>query len=466
MALTSALDIARRALTANETALGVIANNIANANTPGYTRQQAELTEDRATLSSEGLLIGRGVHIGQVRQVVDPLIAKRLVRAQAEQSGLAARRDELSKLASLFGDLDEPSISQLTDKFFDAADAVARNPDGLAERENLLGSGRALTAEFNRRRDSAATLQRTVDDRYVQLAATGNDALAQIAQLNNLIVTREASGARANDLRDQRSTAINTIAQKLAVGTQEGANGAVRVQARDGTVLVEGDHVIHSLSVQSGAAGLDGNVLHAIGFTGPGSTVINRPEAFVDGQLGKLAEVRDTEIGTAVSKLDAVALSLVTRVNAIQTAGYDLDGNATTADPLLSGTSAADIGVAFTDPRKVGAGASTEAGDNRNILRLSDLRTTGLSELNGATYAVYYSVEQARLGGAASLASDNATASQLITRQLEAERNELSGVNLNEELINLLRFQRAFQAAAQVVNVSSTTIDELLHMIR
>lgn len=466
MALTTAFDIARRALTAQETAIGVVANNIANVNTPGYTRQQAELVPDRATISSEGLLVGRGVHIDQIRQVIDPLIEKRLVRAQAEQAGLASRRDELQKLAAVLGDVQEPSLSELTDKFFDSVDALARNPDGLAERENVLGTARALAGEFNRRSDAAATLQRTVDDRYVEIANQGNISLASIAQLNGLIVTRESTGAKANDLRDQRSLALTSLAQKLGLNSQEAENGAIRVTARDGTVLVEGGQVVHSLSVQTAGAGLDGNLLHSVGFSGPGNSVITSALAFEDGQLGKLAQVRDSDIPTAVANLDTVALSLKNRVNAVQTTGYDLDGLSTAGQPLFAGTGAGDLSVAITDLHKIGAGQSTERGDNRNALAISDLRNTAFSELNAASFSVYLAVEQGRIGGAASLADDESKASALVTTQLQAERNELSGVNLNEELVNLLRFQRAFQAAAQVVNVSNTTLDVLINLGR
>lgn len=466
MALLSAFDIARRALTAHETALGVISNNIANANSPGYARQVPELEPDSATISAEGLLIGRGVHVAQIRQVVDPLIERRLTRARSEQAGQAARRDELENLNGILGDIEEPGLSQFVDKFFDAADAVSRNPDGLAERENLLGTARALSAEFIRRRDGAATLQRAVDDKFVDGANQTNDALSQIASLNTLIVSREAGGAKANELRDRRALLIDRIAQQLPVNVQEFDNGGVRLQAADGTVLVDSGQVVHSLTVQTAGGGFDGHPLHSVGFTGPGNSVIGRPEAFSDGILGQLARVRDTEIGQAIGALDTAAASIVSRVNAIQTAGYDRNRTASTNNPLFSGTDAATISVVITDPRKIAAATSTEAGDNRNALVLSDLRGTGLAELNGATYSTYFAVEQGRLGGLASYAADSASASERVTQQLESERNEISGVNLNEELVNLLRFQRAFQGAAQVINVSNTVLDELIGLLR
>jgi flagellar hook-associated protein 1 len=458
MGLNPALDIARRALTAHEAALGVIANNIANANTPGYTRQQPELAADVATRTGNGLLVGRGVHIAQIRRVIDPLIEKRLVHAESEHAGASARHDELKRLSAALSDLDDPSLSQLTDKFFDATDALARNPDGLAERESVLGAARALTAEFVRRRDSAATLQRTVDDRFVDYVGLGNDALHRVAKLNETILTREAGGSQANDLRDQRSQAVSTIAQQLGISVREAEN--------DGTVLVEGGRVLHELVVTAGPLGADGVPMHSVAFTGPGSVVISRPEAFTEGHLGQLAQVRDGDIQGAITALDTVAASFVTRVNAIQTAGFDLDRVATTAQPLFSGTNAGSIAVAITDPRKLAAGTTAEPGDNRNALRLSDLRVERLSELNGASYAGFYAREQVRIGELTRSAGDTARASELVTSSLVTERNELSGVNLNEELVNLLRFQRAFQAAAQIVNVGNATLDELLNLVR
>lgn len=124
------------------------------------------------------------------------------------------------------------------------------------------------------------------------------------------------------------------------------------------------------------------------------------------------------------------------------------------------------MSVLITDPRQIAAAQSTDPGDNRNALALGDLRTTRLTAFGNETLTSYLAQEQARVGEEALLASDQAAAAELLGKHLESERDAVSGVNLNEELTNLLRFQRAFQAASQVLNVANSAIDALFGALR
>jgi flagellar hook-associated protein 1 FlgK len=159
-------------------------------------------------------------------------------------------------------------------------------------------------------------------------------------------------------------------------------------------------------------------------------------------------------------------------VNAIQTAGVDLDGNAATLQPLFGGTGAANLTVLLdpsADPnaaRKLAAALSTQPGDNRNALALADLRTTSVAALGNVTFSAYVGIEQGRVGEDAQGAEDTAKATELLGEQLETQRSSVSGVNLNEELTNLLKYQRAFQASAQVIQVANSILDELVNIIR
>ena len=139
MAISPLLGIAQRALLASETALGVVGNNIANVNTPGYTRQVPDLESDPSSVTAQGVLVGTGVHVAAVRQVLDPLLEKRLLGAETERRQQGAVRDQLSALASVLNELDQPSLGDAVDGFFAAADALARNPGGAGK----AGSGKA-----------------------------------------------------------------------------------------------------------------------------------------------------------------------------------------------------------------------------------------------------------------------------------------------------------------------------------
>jgi flagellar hook-associated protein 1 FlgK len=467
MAIMAAFDVARKALFAQEAALGVVGNNIANVNTPGYTRQVPELVESESTHGIGGILFGHGVDMQAIRQVLDPLIDQRLLQAGADRGEQSARSDQLGELAQVVNDLDDPSLPSTLDGFYAAADALARNPAGIAERQNLIGQANTLAAGITRRAGALADLQRAVDDRYSQLGTEANDSLTKIAALNRDIVSREVDGQSANDLRDARRNVLNQLSQTLRVSVLEDPNGAVRVSASNGAVLVENGSVVNSIAVRGSGVGLDGQALHEIGLADAEGTFLSAPAAFSGGTIGGLASVRDGAIVTASQHLDTFVAGsgsnpgLIGAVNAIQQAGRDLDGNATTAVPLFGGTSAATLSVLITDPRQIAAAQSTDPGDNRNALALADLRTTTLTALGNQTLTGYLALEQARIGDEASLASDQAAATDLLGKHLESERDAVSGVNLNEELTNLLRYQRAFQAASQVLNVANSALDSL-----
>jgi len=472
MALSSLLGIAQRGLLADETALGVIGNNIANVNTPGYTRQVPDLESDPSLVTPQGVLVGTGVHVAAVRQVLDPLLERRLLGAETDRQEQGAVRDQLTALAGVLNELDQPSLGDAVNGFFDAADALARNPAGTAERETLLGQARTLAAELQRRSGAVATLQRGADDAYVAAATRADDALGRIADLNKAISAAEAGGQNAGDLRDQRRTALTSLAGVLGIQTVDTRDG-VTVSATNGAVLVDGGTVVHQIAVREQGAGLDGHSLHEAGLADATGAFIAVPTAFTSGQLAALARVRDGELVDASSALDTFASTLITEVNRVQTNGgagaVDLDGGSTAAVPLFGGTDAKTIAVVLTGPdagRRIGAALSSELGDNQNALALADLRTTTQATLGEATFTGYVAGLTGQVGEDAAQARDAAQASQALQQQLQNQRDSVSGVNLNEELTNLLRYQRAFQASAQAMNVANEVLDELMQVVR
>jgi flagellar hook-associated protein 1 FlgK len=463
MALSPLFSIGRRALFANETALAVTGNNIANVNTPGYTRQVPEFTEDLPVVTGLGILVGSGVHVASVSQVLDPLLARRQLAAETERGEQGALSDELGALAGILSELDTPSIGSALSGFFDAADALARNPQGLAERETLLARATALARELNGRSAAIASQQRAIDGRYVEAATHAGDLQRQIADLNRQIVGSETSGQRANDLRDQRAAALQELSGLLRISTVEQANGLVTVSAANGLGLVDGGEVTNPIVVRQSGVGLDGLPLHEAGIADAAGGFIAVPEAFASGELGGLAEARDTQLVAASGALDTFALALSGEVNNIQQdpAALDLDGNPTAAVPLFGGTGAADLAVVITDPHQIGAALSAQPGDNQNALRLADLRTTPVAALGNASFTAYLGAEQAAVAEDAARAGDAAAAAAALSQQIENQRAAVSGVNLNEELTNLLKYQRAFQAASRMIGIADQLLGDL-----
>jgi flagellar hook-associated protein 1 len=472
MAISPVLSVAQRALIANETALNVLGNNIANVNTPGYTRQRAVFTSSPPVAGASGLLLGTGARVSRVEQVADALLDRRLARAETDRQEQATRRDLLEGLASVLNDVQEPALTTNVSAFFDAADALARNPGGLAERQTLLGRAIALTSELNRRANGLATLQRGADDDLVDRVGRANDVLQTIADLNVAITASELGGQKANDLRDQRRGAVTELSGLLRVEASEKPNGSLAVSVPSGLTLVDGGSVVYALATTGGSAGLDGLQLHDLRVQDQAGNLIDVPGAFAGGELAGIVSVRDGELVAARTALDTLATTLRDEVNAVQTAGFDLDGNSTALVPLFGGTNAANLTVLLdpatdpTAPRKVAAALSTNPGDNTNALALADLRAASHAALGNVTFTAYLAGEQGRIGEDAARAGDVAQATELLQNQLANQRAALSGVNLNEELTDLIKFQRAFQAAAQVISSTNRLLDDLVSIIR
>jgi flagellar hook-associated protein 1 FlgK len=186
----------------------------------------------------------------------------------------------------------------------------------------------------------------------------------------------------------------------------------------------------------------------------------------VGGTIGTLLNLRDGTLADDAAALDLLATSLRDSVNAVQTnaLGRDLDGNVGTA--FFSGTGAADFEVTLDDPRGIAAARGTNLADNANALALVSVAQQIFPALGGATLGDYFGSLHARVGQEARRADTAATIEENVAAGLEAQRDAVSGVSLDEEFTNLIRFQRGFQAAAQLINVSNVLLDDLIGLIR
>ncbi len=467
MGLLPLLDIARSGLLAHEYGLSVIGNNIANVQTPGYTRQRAILASVAGGLGAYGLPVPGGVRVAGLEQLVDGFLDRRRRLATSDASGGAARRDALGALGSLVDEVSNPSLSAAVNDFFDAAEALQRNPAGIAERQQLLARAGAVASELARRTSGVAAQQREADDRVSALVTRANDDLARIADLNTRIGASAAEGpGAASALVDERSRVLQDLAGVLPVEVTQRSDGGINVSA-GGATLVDGGAIIQQLGIAAGSPGLDGLPLHQVGIAGAGGTLVGVRGLGAHGELGALLTVRDQDLATAASNLDTFAAAFAGAVNGVQTnvGAVDLDGNPTAGVPLFTGTTAATLAVAIADPRRIAAAGSLAPGDNQNAIALAALRTTAQAGLGNLTFTGWIGGEQTRIAGDVADADAAARSAELWANETEAQHDAVSGVSLEEELTNLLAVQRAFQASSKLVSVADQVLDDLMQMV-
>ncbi len=457
MAIFAPLSIGRLALLANERAIGVTGQNISNVNTPGYSRQSPVLSAGRPDDAG----FGTGVAVTDVTRSVDGFLDARLLASSSSLAGATTGRELLDRLQQLFP-VGDQGVGNALSQFFAAANGVANNPQDVASRDQLLSAGTTLASQLRDAAGGIQTLQRETDQRLGQAADDANATLQSLAHLNQEIIAASRAGRETNDLRDQRQVALNDLAKHFSIQVVEVDSGGVNVFAASGQGLLIGtDAATLTTEVDPAHVGLDGNPLSKIGIAARDGSVISLSGS-IGGDVGTLLGLRDGTFPNDATSLDTLATTLRDAVNGVQTdpAGRDLDGNVGTA--LFSGTGAADFQVAITDSRKIAAAQGANLADNTNALALAAVSQQTFPALGGATVGDYLGTLTARAGEQARSADQSATVQENVSAALTAQRDAISGVSLDEEFTNLIKYQRGFQAAAQLINVSNSMLNDLL----
>jgi len=322
MGLDSLMSIGKTALFTAQQALTVTGHNISNVNTPGYSRQQIILTEQRPADGSPGQ-VGTGVKIAEIRRAVDSFINREFMASQQDLGQFTVAREELSKLESLLGDTSGKGLAGQLNEFFKAMQDAATSPSQVTPRSVLLGKAATLADTFHQLSADLIDTRQAID---VQVGVTINEInnlSKKVAELNTQIKSAEVSGQNANDLRDQRDSAINDLATRVEVSTLERPDGTVSVFAARGLVLVDQETTRNLVEVESP----DNQGLLDIGYDIGG----NRPAIIggliSSGKLRGLLDVRDQTIPSVLQGIDALAGSLLTDVNQVHRLGYGLDGS-------------------------------------------------------------------------------------------------------------------------------------------
>ncbi|WP_447972101.1 flagellar hook-associated protein FlgK [Nitrospira sp. Kam-Ns4a] len=470
--LLNLLGIGKSALRTAQRALSVTGQNIANVNTPGYARQEAVLAAARPLDSRPGQL-GTGVEVTQIRRSVDAVVERQLLGSRAQLGNLEVTKRTLLRIEGLFGDTSEQRIGAALNDFFAAWQDVATDPADRVARSVLLSKAAALADRVNR---TAADLAdtRTALDREVRDTLTEINALAkQIAALNGRIVQAKAGGQNPNDLLDQRGHLVGELADRIAVSTVEDDQGRLTVFAGRGRALVAGDEAYRLV----GQANADNDGLLDVAYdpTSPAEAEADEDQSPVvisseigGGRLKGLLTTRDATLAGLLDSLNSLAAALVSEVNDRHAAGYGLDGSTGKEFFDATGTTAATMRVALTDPNEVAASDSAAGvpGDGANALAIVALQSTALSALDDLTMSQYDARTAANLGATANQADGDLKAQQVIQDQLQAARAEVSGVSLDEELVNLLAQQRAFEAASRVVVMTDELLQTILSLKR
>ncbi|MBX3595323.1 flagellar hook-associated protein FlgK [Sphingomonas sp.] len=443
--MSDILSIGASGVRAYQSALTTTSENIANAATDGYSRRVAVTREVIAPSTGTNRIVnGIGVSIAGVTRSGSDLKSAEVRSAGSDLARTQAGTVWLSRIESaLTGNkLDE----QLT-SFFNAATALAADPSASAPRATMLQSAASLSNGFaataNALDGALADLDASADGMADQL----NSFTASLARVNSGLGRTAAGTSAQAALLDERDRLLESMSALVDVSATFDESGRATVKAgAGGPLLVQGDRA----AVATYARGPDGSTSFAVyGIEGVQS--LNPAGGAIAGIAEGAARISD-----ARAALDALAVDFANGVNSVQAAGADLDGNA--GAPMFAATGAKDFKLVLNDPRGIAAASpGTGAYDNGNLTALATLRSDGKFESRVTTLVTD---NAAALSARRSVADVQST----IRDNAVAARNAESGVNIDEEAVDLIRFQQAYQASSRVIQVARETLETLFNI--
>lgn len=557
------LSIGSKALSVQQKGIYVTGNNIANINTPGYTRQRLNMSSDVPVDSSIGT-VGTGVRAIDVERIYQRFLGVQINNETQSLGKWEANKDVLERVEMIFDESNGYGLSQVMSEFWGAWQDLSNNPSGTVERSVLAAKSETLAQTFSKNYQDLQTVQTDIDTMIKGTVDEINLLSEKIGSVNQKIVQMESGGNTANDYRDQRDQLLKDLSELININSFENANGGVTVSVGNGQPLVEGNDV-YQLSTQVNASGHQNIV-----WVDAADNTVDITDAISGGKIKGWLNARDQDIRNYMNRLDTLAQSLMEEVNTLHASGYGLDGSTgndfftgaatasgaldsaltitaeeggagnlaitlvpggtagsetVTTDPvtgdiriaiedgvstqaqiaaalqthsaiasvvaaspasawtlgsgtdtvtLSGGSSAANMQInpaIALDDRLIAAAQSfntipgDKPGDNSNAIDIANLATAMTMKGNTVTFGAYYESYVGDVGNAVQQAASYYDHQDLMVGQLENYRESISGVSIDEEMVNLVKFQNAYQAAAKLITTADEMMQTVLNMI-
>lgn len=458
------MNIGQSSLFAHQQAIDIAGNNIANVDTPGYTRQRINLQQE-SVVYSNGLSLSTGVKADEgVQRLYDQFLTAQIHEENESFGRWQAQNESLQKAELMFNETSGYGLSNAMNQYWNAWQDLAHNPSGVAERTSLLSAGQFLSSTFNQLSESVSGIRDTIDASVQNSVTKVNQLAEQIAELNNQISKIEVTENNANDFRDQRDQLVLELSEIIDIDSFEDGDGNVTISVGNGKPLVEGPFS-WSLTTADNAG-----VQDVFWEDSSGSTV-NITTAISGGKLKGWIESRDVLINDYMTQLDALADTIITEVNNLHTNGLDLYGNP--GQVFFTGSGAAGISVNNAIEADVNLIAAADAGPpaeglpggNSIAIGIANLQNALTMSGNTATFGNYYSALVGKIGSDVQSSDFNHDHQSTMIQNLENHRLEVSGVSLDEEMINLVKYQQAYSSAAKLISTADEMLDTLLGII-
>jgi flagellar hook-associated protein 1 len=452
--ILSCFDSLTQTLAAQQYALSITQRNVANANNESYTRQDAIFAD----------VTGSGGVAVSVQAYRNRYIDYSICREKQSLGEQQAASDALQQIDAIMNEKSGFSLQEALSNYFNSFNALSATPEDLTMRQQVMAKAAALTNAFHRVYDA---LQQVQTDENSAVETTINEVNAitsKIAALNQKVAVAHASGSDEEfTLRDSRRQLAEQLSGLMDISYFETESGSITVTTRKGGVLAV-ENQSHALQPAS---------LANTAFCGIQLDGVDITSTLQSGKLGGLLKVRDVQCAGYLGALDDMAAAIGSRVNEQHAQGFDFDGSSggnfftpfVQTTPGSNAGAARSINVALADGRKIAASATGSAGNGQNAGLLYAINDEKLFSSATETAGQFYAGLIYAIGSDEQAAADGVTSQTNIVDQLKNQRDSISGVNLDEEAANLIKYQKAYQASAKFASILDQLNNDILRLL-
>lgn len=456
MSLFQGLEIGKRALLTHQMTMITIGHNMANVSTPGYSRQRVNVTSTRPH-ETASYNIGSGVTISGVTSIRDFFLTAQFRSENKSLGEWASREKALGQIEAFFNEPNDNGLGNALNEFWSSWSDLSANPESMAARSAVIAKSNTLVTSFHSLDRQLLNLQTSTDQDVVNVVGRINLYAREIANLNRIVVGEELGAATANDSRDQRDLLLDKLSALVDVTTIDNPNGSVSVFI-SGLALVENSDTFN-LGTKINTSGRQAK--HDIVWQGTSTKV-----KITGGQLKGLVKTRDEVVVKYQAQLDEIVSALVSNVNTLHRTGSGLNGSSglNFFNSRFDSAGTLQLETALVnDASLIAASASGAPGDNSVALDIADLSQATVMSYGTATLSEYYNSMIGTIGVDSSEAKMFKGNYEVLMEQIENSRQSVQGVNLDEEMAEMIQAQHAYNAAARVITMIDEALDVLIN---
>ena len=470
LGIMGTMEMARNAMRTARAGAEVSGNNLANASNPAYARQRIKIGSAVAIPTEKGPQ-GTGAEVARLEQVRDKVLDKSLIAEKSITKFFEAKELYLQRAEANLGQtVDNQTIdagagygtygiAEGMTELFNSFQSLSVSPTSTAERQTVIFNAQKIADKIKTVDRRLGDLRTAINDEVQNVIKDVNSKVKEIAFIAVNIGNIEVVEGSANEVRDALQAAMETLSEYANISTSTNDDGQLNVFL-DGVQMITENVMTKSVTMHTDSNGMS---FLADGDTG---NIINLKSGFLKGMIN----ARDVGVKDLRDKANTLATQLITEVNTLHKTGYDLYGLNDNTAGLFTGTGAADMSVnaaIISDPRKLqGSSSATEVSNNDVIRSIAALSSKTITNLGGMTFNEYYGNTVSRFGQDLALSKSQLNDQKTVQKMLERQRESIMGVSVDEEVANLVIYQRAFQASARLLSTMDGLLQDVLNMTR